>query len=609
MKQTLLSLAIAGALSAAGLSAHAAATTPAAPAAVKHVLLISVDGLHQNDLNWFVANNPNSNLAKLAAHGAEYLNALTTFPSDSFPGMVAQVTGGTPKTTGVYYDDEYNHDLLPMGTSQSDCENGVAKTGAEVYYAEVVENTNANGDFSLDAYQGIANLYPLPNFAPGDLTNVPTGILKLMGGADDIRTNLINPATLPVDPQTCDYVYPHEYLQVNTVFEVARSHGMRTAWSDKHIAYEILNGPSGYGIDDMFSPEINSNVDITVAGGNDWTKDNVNTQQYDTFKVMAVVNQINGYDHSGVNKPGVPGIFGMNFQSVSTAQKLNTSTTTLNTAAQYVGGQSAGTQALGGYVTDSMGNTVPGPVLVSALNFVDNSLGQMVAAINANTDTAGNTAIIVSAKHGQSPQKRSDLTIVNDGTMTDQLNAAWQQSYPSAAQPLVAHAMDDDGVLLWLNDRSKQATDFAKKWLMAYTTGASINNGTVTVPAGVGSDANGNQISKNFTSAGLQTIYGGADAANFIGAVHLDPRVPDLIGIAQVGTVWAGGKLSKIAEHGGNATYDRHVPIIVWGPGVAGKKVSTNVTTTQIAPTILHMLGLNPNSLQAVVREGTKVLP
>jgi hypothetical protein len=43
---------------------------------------------------------------------------------------------------------------------------------------------------------------------------------------------------------------------VNTVFEVLRNHGLRTAWSDKHPAYEILNGPSGKGIQDLFTPEI-----------------------------------------------------------------------------------------------------------------------------------------------------------------------------------------------------------------------------------------------------------------------------------------------------------------------------------------------------------------
>ena len=85
-------------------------------AASKHVLLISVDGLHQSDLTWYVAQHPTSALASLVSGGTEYTNAATTFPSDSFPGMVAQLTGGGPGTTGVYYDDTYNRTFFPPGT-------------------------------------------------------------------------------------------------------------------------------------------------------------------------------------------------------------------------------------------------------------------------------------------------------------------------------------------------------------------------------------------------------------------------------------------------------------------------------------------------------------
>ena len=47
--------------------------------------------------------------------------------------------------------------------------------------------------------------------------------------------------------------------------------------------------------------------------------------QYDSYKVQAVLNEIDGYDHSRKTKVGVPAIFGMNFQTVSTAEKLLTS--------------------------------------------------------------------------------------------------------------------------------------------------------------------------------------------------------------------------------------------------------------------------------------------
>src|SRR6266566_1577253 len=58
-------------------SAHQRQPTSHSPgkARVKHVLLISVDGLHQSDLEWYVANHPSSELAKLVHGGAEFGNA------------------------------------------------------------------------------------------------------------------------------------------------------------------------------------------------------------------------------------------------------------------------------------------------------------------------------------------------------------------------------------------------------------------------------------------------------------------------------------------------------------------------------------------------------
>ena len=270
-------------LVAAGLTAQAVA----APSSVKtqqHVLLVSVDGLHQSDLAWYVKAHPHSALAALVGRGAQFTAASTPFPSDSFPGMVGQVTGGDPRTTGVYYDVTYNHALLAPGTR--DC--ATATPGTTVAFDESADLDPT----ALDAGQG--------------LTGLPASILSMTSTPQ----SLLNPAALPVDPATCLPVYPHSYLKVNTVFEVARQHGLRTAWSDKHAAYEILDGPSGTGIQDLFTPEINSD---TATG--DWTTDNANTQQYDTYKVDAVLNEINGFDHSGVRNVGVPAVFGMNFQT------------------------------------------------------------------------------------------------------------------------------------------------------------------------------------------------------------------------------------------------------------------------------------------------------
>jgi hypothetical protein len=70
------------------------------------------------------------------------------------------------------------------------------------------------------------------------------------------------------------------------------------------------------------------------------------------------------------------------------------------------------------------------------------------------------------------------------------------------------------------------------------------------------------------------------------------------------------GVTGKIAEHGGDNAQDRHVPILVsGGPVGAGGLNGSAVETTQIAPTILQLLGLDPNALKAVQLEHTQLLP
>src|SRR5579875_723677 len=86
----------------AGTAVSSAATAQLGGAhsrGIQHVLLISVDGMHQSDLNWYVAHHPGSELGRLATGGAEYTGAQTTDPSDSDPGGTGIMTGGDPKVT------------------------------------------------------------------------------------------------------------------------------------------------------------------------------------------------------------------------------------------------------------------------------------------------------------------------------------------------------------------------------------------------------------------------------------------------------------------------------------------------------------------------------
>ena len=536
----------------AASASPASAATAASPAwhhgsGIKHVLLISVDGMHQQDLAWYVHTHPNSVLAHLYDRGLEYSAAMTPFPSDSTPGMVAQVTGGDPRVTGEYYDDTWNHGVFPAGTTKC---TGPAP-GAEAAYEEALDKDSN----SLDAGQGLAGL--------------PGSILQMTSNPNDV----LNPAAMVVDPATCKPIYPNKYLLVNTIFNVAHNAGLRTAWSDKHPAYQMFDGPSGDGVDDFFTPEINSQaLPASQWGtGNDWTTDNAATMQYDSYKVQAILNEIDGLDHSGAHHVGTPAIFGMNFQTISTAQKLP---------------KSDGLK--GGYVANGL---IPGPLLTRALNWLDGEIGMMVAHIKAD-HLAGSTAIIISAKHGQSPTNPADLARVPDGPILSAINAAWGTTHPDNTK-LVEFSTDDDGMLLWLSDRSQAAANFVKGYLLSHSAAANdINGNAITVP-----------------TSGVQRVYAGREAARFIGVPYLDPRVPDVIGIAEHGVVYTGGK-AKIAEHGGDDLQDRNVPVLVSLPGErAGHVFADPVETTQIAPTILALLGLSPNALDAVRIEHTQVLP
>ena len=266
---------------------------------VRHVLLISVDGLHALDLTTYVAAHPNSTLAQLSQHGITYTNNSTSQPSDSFPGLASLVTGGSPVTVGLWYDDTYNRKLSPprqtdgLGDPGGNCPGQV---GTIVAWDESI-------DINLEDLDG--------------------------GGG-------INPNFLVRDPNNnCATIMPHQYLRVNTIFEVVKANGGYTAWTDKHPSYEWANGPSGQGVDDFYGPEINS---IPVAlpqfpgcspvpfkdNGKDdgWTTDLRNIQCYDSLHVKAVLNQIDGYTHDRSRKAPVPAIFGTNFQAVSVGEKL-----------------------------------------------------------------------------------------------------------------------------------------------------------------------------------------------------------------------------------------------------------------------------------------------
>jgi hypothetical protein len=511
---------------------QALAAGPAVGSDYEHVLLLSVDGMHAVDLANWIQNHPDSNFAKLANSGIIYPNAFTTAPSDSYPGMIAQMTGASPKTAGLFYDDSYDRTVFPSKasfTSQGLPDPGCTGTpGAELTnFEELDRSFNFTTALVADVTGG------------GTLGQVLTQL-----DPDNMQRRLVD--------GECKPVYPHQYIRTNTIFEVIKAAGGLTAWSDKHPAYEVLNGPSGKGVDDLFAPEINSQMVLPGAPqGVDNTTSFAAVRAYDTLKVNAVINWIDGLNSTATAYPGVPAIFGMNFQAVSVGQKLATA------------GFGDDASLTGGYL-DS--NATPGNALTLQFQFVDSALGRFMQELTAK-GLDGSTLIIISAKHGQSPIDPKDRVIQSDAPF---------QSIPGFG----THGFEicDDAGLIWLQPDLQQANyDAAKAYLQA--NAAKLH------------------ISELLDRASLTPLYG-------------DPfensRVPDFIAVTDHGVICTGG--TKLAEHGGFSNDDRNVALLVSAPEIKPRVVETLTYTTQIAPTILTALGLNPKRLKGVRMEHTQVL-
>jgi hypothetical protein len=512
------------------VSAAGNGTSGSGPGTVKHVLLISVDGLHALDLANYVNAHQDSTLAKLSRSGITYTNASTSTPSDSFPGLAALVTGGSPITAGLWYDVTYNRALSPPATTTS-----LPITGGPNLCPNVVGTPMAY-DESIDI----------------DLT-------KLNGGGG------INPHFLPRDPNNgCKPVYPHEYLRVNTIFEVVKANGGRTAWIDKHPSYEWTNGPSGTGVEDFYGPEINSVPvalpqfpgcspvpfpDPTFDDG--WTNDFRDIQCYDSLHVQAVINQIDGYTHDRSKKVGVPTLFGFNFQAVSVGEKLK--------QGPVVAG---GPNVNGGY-SDVLGT--PNEGLAFELDFVDQSLSRVVAELKKE-GIYDSTLIIIGAKHGQSPIDVSKRVGIGNGQPTTLLGAA------------DAFDISDDGSLIWLTDQELTSSVVA----------------LLSEP-------------ESQQALGIQEIFAGQSLKDKWNDPGSDPRTPDIILKVNTGVIFTGG--SKIAEHGGLNEDDIHAALLVSFAGATQKTVKSAVLNQQVAPTIIKALGIDPNELEAVKEEQIHVLP
>jgi hypothetical protein len=456
---------------------------------VKRVLLISIDGLHALDLANFIQAYPKSNLAQLSDRGVTYTQASTSKPSDSFPGLMSIVTGGSPISTGVWYEGSYVRDLSPSGSKCS-------TVGTEVVW-----------DSSIDRNKTLVD-----------------------GGG-------IDPAKLPLDPRKgCTPTYPHDFLRVNTIFEVAHEARMHTAWIDKHPAYEMTNGPSGKGVDDLFTPEL-------AASGASHSLPAA--EAFDDKKVEALLNEIYGKNHSGTKPAPVPSLFGMSLQAFSMGQKL------------------------GGY-TDEMGT--PSAPLLETLKHTDQSLGRVLDALRQQ-GLMNSTLVIVTAKHGEAPINPRKHRIIADTT----LERIVQNSHPGV---MALAYQDGDLASIWLKDQTQ--------------TGKLVE--TLSKP-------------ENEAALGIEEILAGESLKLMFNDPLHDSRTPDIALLPRLGVLYLESDTKFMAEHGGFHKQDINVALLLAGPGLKRQIIKTPVQTTQIAPTILRALRLNPQALQAVQKEKTEELP
>jgi len=545
---------------------------------IKQVLLISIDGMHALDfincaqgISGVNAGAPYCpNLAELAETGANYLGASASEPSDSFPGLMALVSGGSPRTVGAFYDVAYDRVLAPPakttgnGLAAGTCTPGVANGTATEYEEGIdIDQTQLNG-------------------------GAPPGV---DGGIASIDAN-----RLERDPfKNCAPVFPWNFVRTNTIFGVVHAAKGYTAWSDKHPSYSSVSGPGpglATNVDDYYSPEINSIPvglptpgcnplpdQTAVSSSNDYTSSFQNIQCYESLKVQAIVNEINGKDHSGTTRKPVPNLFGMNFQVVSVGQKLieKSLTPTLK----------------GGYL-DNEGR--PTPALLGEIKFADAAIGQFVHALKKR-GLYNSTLIVISAKHGQSPidsarylgisNSLNDPITTSPATILENLVPFSKSPANPDGQPT-----EDDISLIWLTHSSDTAT--AVGMLESQSPAAPNLGAPGGNIAGIGEIFSGPGISQMFNPPGLPP--------------NGDPRTPDIIVTPNIGVTYSGsGK--KLAEHGGFSHDDTNVMMLLSNPSFSPATVTSPVETAQIAPTILAVLGLDPQELVAVQKEGTQVLP
>jgi len=298
------------------------------------------------------------------------------------------------------------------------------------------------------------------------------------------------------------------------------------------------------GVKDLYVPEINAATLLNLA----------QIQAFDKLRVNSVLNEINELNHDGTMEAPKPNLFGMNFQSVNSAKKSSLTN---------------GYTASGDF--DSS--------MLNAMSFVDNSLGSIVSGLSAQ-GIRDKTVIVITAKHGESPIGPSRAIVFFDpnklannpiGQILTNAGIAWNKMTAKTS------------MLIWLKDQTRTAA------AVAALTDTSNPLAAALAP-------------------NLKQVLSFGNGLPFPDPAT-DPAPPDIVVWMNDGVNFEPTLTSTThAEHGGFGEYESHVPLLLSNPRWSAVTVAASTAIRQIAPTILTLLDLNPNDLQAVQVEHTPVL-
>ena len=298
------------------------------------------------------------------------------------------------------------------------------------------------------------------------------------------------------------------------------------------------------GVIDLYVPEINSVSLLNLA----------QIEGFDQLRVNSILNEIKEFNHDGTVEAPKPNLFGMNFQSVNSAKKSSPTS---------------------GYTSSGDFDAA----MLNAMSYVDTAVGSIVASLSSS-GILDKTVIVITAKHGESPVVSTRTIVLFDpnklannpiGQILTNAGIAWNKMTAKTS------------ALIWLKDQSQTSAAVA-----------ALTDATNPLVAALAPNV------KQVLSFGNGLPFPSPST---------DPASPDIVVWMQDGVNFEPTLTSTThAEHGGFGEGETHVPLLISNTRWSPVTVFETASTRQIAPTILTLLGLDPNSLQAVQIEGVQPL-